>query len=92
MAYILEKEKQPGYHITEIPKGDYGEISKIKEEVLELEDAAIQGVHLMVLMELSDLYGAMEGYLKKHYKDVTMADIEKMSQVTQRAFRNGHRN
>ena len=91
MAYFVDKEEQYGYHIAEITKGVFGEISKINEEAQELTDAVAQGVGIMVLMELSDLYGAMEGFLKKHHPGTTMDDIKKMSQITQRAFRNGYR-
>lgn len=35
------------YHVKEIPRGVYGEISKIVEEVQELQDAEEQGARLM---------------------------------------------
>jgi hypothetical protein len=81
----------PGYHTVEIKNGVFGEISKIREELEELEDADKQGIKLMVLLELADMYGAMEGYLLNHHRGVDMEDIRRMSYVTQRAFRNGHR-
>lgn len=52
-----------GYHLREIPRGTYGELSKIKEEIEEIEDSIAQGCKVMELVELSDLYGAIEGYL-----------------------------
>ena len=81
-----------GYHLTNIDKGIFGEISKIIEETQELVDAAKQKSKIMELVELSDLYGAMQGYLAKYHPMVTMEDVAKMSAITQRAFRNGYRN
>jgi hypothetical protein len=82
----------PGYHLTEIPRGTYGEISKILEEAAELKDAMEQGQKLMCLVELSDLYGAIEGYLEKEYQGkITMTDIHNMAYATIRAFESGQR-
>lgn len=80
-----------GYHLTDIPKGTYGEISKIKEEVLELEDAAGQGVRIMVLMELSDLVCSINGFLRKKYPGMSINDLVQMANVTERAFSVGER-
>ena len=83
--------KKIGYHLKSIKKGFIGELSKIREEIEELEDANQQGVKIMELVELSDLYGSIELYLKKHFPNITMEDLKKMSDVTQRAFKNGRR-
>lgn len=83
--------KNKGYHLTNIKKGKFGELSKIFEEIEEIKDADKQNAKLMILIELSDLYGAIEGYLKTHFKDVSMKDIKKMSKITQRVFKNGIR-
>jgi hypothetical protein len=56
-----------GYHLTEIKRGEYGELSKVAEEVLEAIDAQDQANPVMVLIELSDAIGAIEGYLDKHF-------------------------
>lgn len=80
-----------GYHLKNIPRGELGELSKIKEEVLELEDAMDQKVRIMALVELSDLYGAMECFLNKHFSDISMGDLARMSEVTKRAFTSGAR-
>jgi hypothetical protein len=80
----------PGYHMVQIPKGELGEFSKIKEECLELEDALNQGSEVMALVELADLYGAIESYLEKHHK-LTVGDLKKFSDITKRAFKNGRR-
>jgi len=88
---MSNKDKKIGYHLYDIPKGEIGEISKIKEEILELEDANKQGCKIMALVELSDLYGSIELYLEKHFPDIKMEDLKKMSEVTQRAFKNGRR-
>lgn len=84
-------QENPGYHINQIKKGILGEISKIQEEVDELADAQAQGSVIMELVELSDLYGAIELYLKVHHPEITMNDLAIMSKITQRAFQSGHR-
>jgi hypothetical protein len=56
------KNENPGYHITVIDKGIYGEFSKVVEEFQELQDAWNQHCHIMALVEYSDLLGAMEAY------------------------------
>lgn len=85
------KASTPGYHLTEIPRGVYGESSKLMEEVLEIQDAEQQGAKLMVLIEMSDLVGAIKGYLKDKYPGWTITDLEHMADITDRAFENGHR-
>lgn len=82
---------KPGYHIATIEKGKLGEVSKIREECEEAVDAEAQGCAIMLLVELSDLYGAMRAYLETHHPSVTMADLENMNEITKRAFRNGRR-
>lgn len=81
----------PGYHLTEIPKGEIGEISKILEETLEIVDASKQNCKIMVLVELSDLVGAIELYLERHHPNITIHDLQSMSKITQRAFKAGER-
>lgn len=80
-----------GYHIREIKKGSYGDFSKIKEEIDEIEDSIAQGCRIMELVELSDLYGAIEGYLEKYHPFITMNDLRSMSAITKRAFESGGR-
>lgn len=79
-----------GYHKTKIKKGKIGEISKIQEELDELKDAEDQNVKIMAMVELSDLYGALQLYAKEKY-DLSMKDLEKMSKLTQNAFKTGAR-
>lgn len=79
------------YHIRVIESGVYGELSKIREELEEVEDSVEQGCKFMELVELSDLYGAIEGYLEKHHPTVVMDDLRIMSMVTKRAFMSGVR-
>ena len=82
---------KPGYHINSITKGVVGELSKIYEEVDEIKDAEEQGVDVMILLELSDLIGAIKCYLAKHHSSIHMTDLIKMSDITERAFKNEHR-
>lgn len=90
-AMELIKEWSNGYHIANIPKGEYGEVSKIEEEIAELKDAASQGSKIMELVELSDIYGAIEGYLRKYHPGILMKDLKDMAGITRRAFQNGSR-
>jgi hypothetical protein len=82
---------KPGYHVNFIKKGTLGSISKIQEELDELRDAEEQKVCIMQLVELSDLYGAIEVYLEYNHPGTTMEDLRAMSDVTKRAFKNGRR-
>lgn len=80
-----------GYHIADIEKRRYGSLGKIIEETEELVDAHRQGSNIMVLVELSDLYGAIEGFLAENYPQIKMHDLSKFSQITKRAFESGDR-
>lgn len=80
-----------GYHVTDIKRGSFGEVSKIEEEFQEFMDATKQGVTVMQLVELSDMLGAIEGWLERYHPNVTLNQLCKMKDVTKRAFKNGHR-
>lgn len=88
-ACAAEKQK-PGYHLKNIEKGTFGSFSKIREELEEAEDAIEQKSVIMELTELSDLYGAIQEYIKREH-NLTMEDLRIMSDITQRAFVNGRR-
>lgn len=79
-----------GYHVTNIDKGVLGEDSKIVEEFQEWQDAENQGSSIMELVELSDLYGAIEAYLKNKF-NMHIDQLSTFSNITKRAFQNGHR-
>jgi hypothetical protein len=78
-----------GYHSYAIPRGTYGDFSKIKEECLEVEDALNQGNAIMALVELSDLLGAMTGFLAKHHPSITLLDLIEMRDATARVHESG---
>jgi len=78
------------YHSKEIEKGVLGEFSKIKEEFLEAEDAEMQQNRVMVLLELSDLIGAIELYCTTKH-NITLQDLMKMKDATKSAFQDGTR-
>lgn len=81
-----------GYHQAEIERGTYGEISKILEEAAELKDAMMNGNKIMALLEMSDMIGAIEGYLEKYYqKNITLTHLCIMANATRSAFEQGHR-
>ena len=88
---VLGKPFVPGYHTSPIQKGVLGKISKIREELDELEDAERQGVRVMMLVELSDLVGAIEQFLVSAFPTMTLDDLVAMKNVTKRAFENGQR-
>ena len=54
------------YHISTINKGILGEWSKVIEELEELLDSREQNCKIMELLELSDLYGAINSYCHKY--------------------------
>lgn len=80
-----------GYHTKEIVKGINGELSKIYEEVDELKDAVNQNATLMILLELSDIIGAIELYIENHHPSITLNDLIKMKDLTKSAFMTGER-
>jgi len=54
------------WHIRKIPKGTYGELSKIQEELEEALDSEERGQVLMLMFELSDIIGAAGGVAAKY--------------------------
>jgi len=80
-----------GYHKAVIARGVFGEDSKIYEEIDEFADALDQNVQIMALVELSDVIGAIEGWLAKYHPTVTLDDLAAMAAVTRRAFESGSR-
>lgn len=80
-----------GYHIKQIPKGVLGEISKIKEELIELEDAFEQNAKILQLCELSDIIGAIQAFLQVHHVGTSLNDLIKMAELTKSAFNDGTR-
>lgn len=71
-----EQTEPPGYHLREISKGVFGEASKILEEAAEFGEALEQGSKLMALIELSDMRGAIQGWLGNHYPQMSLHDLE----------------
>ena len=78
-----------GYHLKEIKKGEFGEFSKIREEIEELLDAHKQGNRLLELCEMADLLGAIEAYATKN--NLTLSDLIAMMELTKKAFKDGDR-
>lgn len=79
-----------GYHLRPIEtKGVYGETSKIREELEELEEALEQGNKILAHVELADLFGALEGVAEG--LGLSMLDVANMSEATRRAFSDGTR-
>jgi len=78
-----------GYHLAQIPRGEFGKPSKIREELEELEDAIAQGNRIMAACELADIIGAAKGVAET--MGFTLEDLLKMQEVTERAFKDGTR-
>lgn len=55
------------WHEKKIKKGIFGELSKIEEELEEAKDAEDQNLDVMLLIELSDIVGAVEGVSMKKF-------------------------
>jgi hypothetical protein len=85
-----EEAKISPYHTRHIPKGVYGELSKVFEECDELKDADEQGNPILVLNELADIVGAIDGFVEK-YHGMGIEDVIKMMRLNQKAFESGHR-
>ena len=82
---------KPGYHLVAITRGELGELSKIREELDELEDAMVQGSRIMAQVELADLMGAVQAFVDRHLPGTTIQDLLTFSAITKRAFENGRR-
>ena len=78
-----------GYHKRKIERGEFGKTSKIREELDELEDALEQNNRIMAMVELSDLYGAIQAVANNI--GTNMTELQIMSEATERAFKDGTR-
>lgn len=78
------------YHKRKIKKGKFGEFSKIEEEIEELFDAVDQDCNMLILCELCDLIGSIEGYVGNKF-NLTLEDLIKFSKMTQESFKDGTR-
>jgi hypothetical protein len=83
--------KGKSYHLADIVKGELGELSKVREEIEEAIDAEQQNCDIMVLVELSDVIGAIDMYLQRKHPTITLESLRVMSAITQRAFKSGGR-
>lgn len=80
-----------GYHNNTITKGVYGQFSKIQEEFQELEDAMQQKDKILALVELTDLIGAIEGFVIQEFPGIALEDLIKFQKLTKRSFESGDR-
>lgn len=74
-----------GFHKAQISKGTYGQLSKVREELEEAEDAEAQGENLMLQIELSDMIGAIRGVAETH--GWNFDDLVKFSELRSRVAR-----
>lgn len=84
----IEKTFKPSYHKKPILKGDYGNSSKVLEELREFEEAVREGSKLVAFCELADLKGAVDALIDHFLSDsqITKEDVEKLSQQTKESF------
>jgi len=82
-----------GYHDKHIDKGVIGETSKIREELEELLDmeAQMPKNKLGMLIELSDMVGAIKAFLANNHPSLSLTDLEAMADRTASAFKDGTR-
>lgn len=91
LSTVLRSQRKKSYHEDfNIPKSNFGSFEKILEEVWEIRDAVYQNNKLLVCCEMADLIGAIEGYSSKNF-GLEIEDLQKMSQLTKRAFEAGSR-
>lgn len=88
---LYETKKPYGYHKTKIRRGELGKLSKIQEELSEAFDAENQKNPVMLILELSDMIGAIDAYLQKHHPTISLDDLITMAKATKRAFDIGAR-
>ncbi len=92
LSTVINRLYKPGYHLDPIPKTrDLGSVDKIIEEYQEFIDAVKQRTHIMALVELSDLIGAIDLYTKANF-NLSIEDLKTFNNITHRAFVNGRRN
>lgn len=80
-----------GYHKARIERGEYGKLSKIREEFEELCDAVLQDNQVMALNEIVDLLGAIEGWMEQNPMGFSIEDMLKMARANAAAFKDGTR-
>jgi hypothetical protein len=79
-----------GYHLRPIQtQGVFGEPSKLREELEELEEALEQDNRILALCELADLYGALEGVADSLGSNIE--EVATMAAATKRSFLGGER-
>lgn len=67
------------FHKREIIKGEYGQLSKIREELDEAVDAEEEGQELLLIIELADIIGAVRGVANKY--GITLDQLIKFSEL-----------
>lgn len=78
-----------GYHNNFILKNQHGSFLKLKEEVDEFIDSISSENVIMAHQELSDVYLALRQITTE--LGLSMDDLERMADTTERVFRNGGR-
>ena len=90
-AVTEPSEDSFGYHRRTITKAQYGSAYKVQEECEEFIDSIGQGNPVMAITELSDIIGAIKGYLEFNHPSILLDDLITMADTTKRAFASGER-
>jgi len=77
------------YHKATISRGIPGTLGKVREELEEAEDAVEQGSHILLAVELSDIFLALRQVARGY--GWTQEDLSSMADITERVFESGHR-
>lgn len=79
------KHKKSYFHVHPIRSGVYGELSKVQEELDEAVDAETRGQEILLLIELSDIIGAVAGVAERHGH--TLESLIQFSELRRSVFR-----
>lgn len=88
LSNFLMDNQRSGYHKEIIPKGIFGTVSKIEEEIREYKDAK-QTNPIIAHCEISDIYGATMGLIEN--SDFPAKSYKDMSALTHKSFETGRR-
>lgn len=81
----MTEYKKSYFHVMPVRQGTYGELSKIQEELDEALDAETRGQKLLLMIELSDIIGAVAGVAERH--GYSLDDLIQFSELRRNVFR-----
>ena len=81
----MTEYKKSYFHVMPVRRGTYGELSKVQEELDEALDAETRGQKLLLMIELSDIIGAVAGVAERH--GYSLDDLIQFSELRRNVFR-----